>query len=201
MADISHWRNWKPPHVSSRSQADPVTELTEPTKRQNRAASVSFGSFVPGEPSGEGADLGEARDQDFSGQGLPVHARKPTTAAPVEESATGEGETLQSALSLLNERGCRSMDLNGQGVVGCWPELDDRDFQEALKLLKMDHLRVAWLDGPTVPEKYRTCRRQVQRLREARRPASWEKWVLSRPVAQRGKISVGANEEGIHASL
>ena len=46
-----------------------------------------------------------------------------------------------------------------------------------------------------------TCRRQVQRLRKARRPVSWEKWVLSRPVAYRGKTSVGANEEGIHASL
>ena len=58
------------------------------------------------------------------------------------------------------------MDLNGQRVIGCWPELDDRDFREALKLLKMDHLQVEWLNGPTIPEKYKTCRRHVQRLRE-----------------------------------
>ena len=110
-------------------------------------------------------------------------------------------EQRQGDLHLLNQRGCRLMSVNGRRVIGCWPELDDRDFQEALKLLKMDHLPVLWLDGPTIPEKYRTCRRQVQRLRVARRPVSWEKWVLSRPVVQREKISVGANEEGIHASL
>ena len=103
MADISHWRNWKPPHGSSRSQADPVTELTELTKRQDRAASVSFGGFVPGEPSGEGTDPGEARGQDPRSQGLPAPVRKPKTAAPVEESAAGEDETLQSAPRLLDE--------------------------------------------------------------------------------------------------
>lgn len=82
------------------------------------------------------------------------------------------------------------MNLDGQGVViGCWPELDDRDFREALKLLKMDHLRVAWLDGRTIPEEYRTCRRQVQRLRKARRPLSWEKWVLSLPIWSLGGSS------------
>ena len=73
------------------------------------------------------------------------------------------------------------MDLHGQRVILCWPELDDREFREALKLLKMDHIPVAWLTGPTIPEKYRTCRREVQRLREARRPVPWRKWILSLP--------------------
>ena len=107
------------------------------------------------------------------------------------QKGAGEDEALQSALlrhyGLPIERGCRSMDLDGQRVIGCWQELDDRDFQEALKLLKdWINLPVLWLDGPTIPEKYRTCRRQVQRLRVARRPVSWEKWVLSLPISSLG---------------
>ena len=171
----SKWLAWQPEARINRDA--PSIAPTKPSK--------------PGSVGFEGALVGDSRfvRPNCKGSGAasyPTAAKRNVPAAPVGESATGEGDTLQSALRLLNERGCRSMNFNGQRVIGCWPELDDRDFQEALKLVKMDHLPVRWLGGPTIPEKYRTCSPQVQRLRKARQPVPWEKWVLSRPISSLG---------------
>ena len=166
----SKWLTWQP-----RARINEDSSKMAPTK-PSKPGSVGF----------EGAVLGDSRvirphPKGDAAAPCPDAAKKEAITAPVEERISGHDETLQSALQLLNERGCRLMDISGQRVIGCWPELDDRDFREALKLIKMDHLQVAWLDNPAIPAKYRTCRPKVQRLRKARKPMSWESWILSRP--------------------
>ena len=159
---IQDWMNWHAPE-SSVAQEETVQKV------QKSIVSIFAPSLHRGFDPGDGLNT-ETGETSQVAQPYPNEER-------------------QSALRLLNEIGCRLMDIDGKRAIGVWPELDDPKFKEALRVVGMDHLPVAWLDNPAIPAKYRTCHPKVQRLREARKPVSWEEWILSRPISSLGGSS------------
>lgn len=67
-------------------------------------------------------------------------------------------EKLASARAVLNRSGVRIMMVDGQFIIGVWPEMDRPEIREALRTLEVDHLRVRYLDGDGIPVRYKLRR-------------------------------------------
>jgi hypothetical protein len=59
------------------------------------------------------------------------------------------------ASRVLNEAGVRLMEIDGMLTVGIWSDLDSPEIREALRLLNSADIRIRYLDGVDIPDRFK----------------------------------------------
>jgi hypothetical protein len=65
---------------------------------------------------------------------------------------------LARASGLLKRAGVRIMALEGGATIGVWSDLDGQEVRAALRAFESDRLPVRYLDGATIPMRYKLRR-------------------------------------------
>jgi hypothetical protein len=65
---------------------------------------------------------------------------------------------VELATSMLSVAGVRIMGLDGQITIGVWSDLNGANIRVALRALDMGHLPVRYLDGASIPVRYKLRR-------------------------------------------
>jgi hypothetical protein len=76
-------------------------------------------------------------------------------AEPSRDDAEASCDEVALATVLLNQAGVRLMRLQCGDTVGIWSDLDSPAIRNALSILGADQLPVLYLDGPSVPVRYK----------------------------------------------